>query len=227
MRITFGLCFMDHIPDYDLPQSSGTPSGHPLRAFFRAVTGRAFDRFQALHDPAVEDHISDGILAEFVHVDRIHPIRDEDGQAITELSELSQRTHNMSPQCSGFERDLEVHQHVGDYALYMAGIFPEHLERHASHNPMPLLACVGSSVFSMSEPVDFYIVEGRSAYSHVSKLYRALDETRSGVFHRLSNRFEDYLELMGLIRDFIRDQARWDEVDWDSFPCDEDGGIIT
>ena len=51
---------------------------------------------------------------------------------------------------------------------------------------------------------------------------RALDESRSGVFHRLSNRFEEYLELMGLIRGYIRDQERWD-----SFSFEDDGGIIT
>jgi hypothetical protein len=218
---------MDSTPYFDDgPQAPrSTPREHALRSFFRAATSWAFARHRGLHAPAIEDHISDGILAEFVHVDRIHSLRDDDGEQLAELSDMAQEGLQTTVARSGIERDLEVHQHVGDYALYMAGIFPEFLEREAAQNPTPLLACVGSAVVSMREPVDYYIVEGRSAYSHVSKLYRALDSTRSGVFHRLSNRFEEYLELMGLIRGYIREQENWEAIDWGDE--DKPGRLIT
>ena len=218
---------MDSTPNFESgPQAPrSTPREHPLRTFFRAATSWAFARHRGLHEPAIEDHISDGILSEFIHINRIHSIRDEEGEPVSDMSGMAQESLQTSAARSGIERDLEVHQHVGDYALYMAGIFHEYLEREAASNPTPLLACIGSAVVSMREPVDYYIVEGRSAYSHVSRLYRSLDSTRSGVFHRLSNRFEEYLELMGLIRGYIREQENWDAIDWGDE--DQPGRLIT
>ena len=191
-------------PDEPLPtEPDSVPREHPLRRFFRDITKQAFSRFTALHHPDVELHISDEVLAEFVHVDRIHRFRDSSGRRLSNLTDMTLEARAGRGH-GGVERDLELHQHTGDYALFMAGLFPEWVEKGRSTASTPLLACVGSTVVSLDRPRDYYIVEGRSAYSHVAKLYRTLNPPRSGLFDRLSNRFEDYLDLMGCIRDYLK-----------------------
>jgi hypothetical protein len=179
------------------------PVEHPLRELFREVTHRAFDDFRGLYDPGVEVHIADAILSEFVHVDRLYKVRDSSGAVLSELADVVSEARS-SGSSSGVERDLEIHQHTGDYALFVAGLYPESIERRRPVDAKPLLVFVGSSMVRLDRPRDYYIVEGRSAYSHVSRIYERLDPPRSGVFHRLSSRFEEYLEVMGCIRDHLR-----------------------
>lgn len=189
---------------FEFSEPESVPRGHPLHQLFRSVTRRAFSSFRGLYHPDVETHISDEILTEFVHVDRIYRIRDEGGRRLSDLSEMSLERRQSSPS-RGVERDLEIHQHTGDFALFMAGLFPEGMERRQSTNPKPLLACIGSTMVSLRQPRDFYIVEGRSAYSHVSRLYERMESPRCGLFQRLSNRFEEYLDLLGWIRDYLKE----------------------
>jgi hypothetical protein len=144
-------------------------------------------------------------------MDRIYRLRDRTGRQLRELTEMAVEKHS-SGAASGLERDLEVHQHVGDYALFMAGLFPEFIERRRRNVDKPLLSYVGSVVVTLNQPRDYYIVEGRSAYSHVARLYTKLDSGRSTVFERLSKRFEDYLDLMGCIRAELREDQGFQEA---------------
>lgn len=195
------------IPDEPLlPETpSEIPQEHPLRRLFRSITKQAFSRFSGIYHPAVEQHISDEVLSEFVHVDRIHRVRNSSGEQLKSLPELALEARS-GKSCAGVERDLELHQHTGDYALFVAGIFPEYIEeRRRPIDVKPLLACVGSSIVALDHPRDYYVVEGRSAYSHVARIYRSLDPPRSGVFDRLANRFEDYLDLMQCISGYLKE----------------------
>lgn len=179
---------------------------HPLRVLFRSVTRQAFDRHRALHHPDVESHIRDEILGDFVHMDRIYRLRDREGTQLTDLSEMA--LEERDPEGSrGLERDLEIHQYVGDYALFMAGLFPEFIERRRPDGQKPLMVYVGSLLVTMERPADYYIAEGSSAYSYVARMYNRMNSGKSRVFHRLSSRFDEYLELMGIIRELLRDHA--------------------
>lgn len=185
------------------------PTNHALRDYFRQATRRAFRRYRALHHPEIERHISEEVLGDFVHMDRIYRLRGEDGKPLTEIGDMAIEKRRVADR-SGFERDLEVHQQVGDYALFMAGLFPEFIEGRESRAEKPLLAYVGSLLKALEEPRDYYIVEGSSAYSHVSQLYRRLDSDKSNVFHRLASRFDEYLEVLGTIRAILAESVSGD-----------------
>ena len=182
------------------------PQDHSLRHYFRQATRRAFSRYRALHHPEIERHIAEEVLGDFVHMDRIYRLKNEDGQRLTDITDMAIEKHRSAEQ-SGIERDLEVHQHVGDYALFMAGLFPEFIEPKKNKAEKPLLAYVGSILKSLNGPKDYYIVEGSSAYSHVSHLYKRLDPNKSGIFHRLASRFDEYLEVLSTIRVLLAEPA--------------------
>ncbi|MBN1421892.1 MAG: hypothetical protein JXP34_24175 [Planctomycetes bacterium] len=188
------------------------PRDHPLRDLFRGATREALGRLPALDDPGVAAHISDEILSSLVHVDRIYRLRDRRGRRLTELAEMTAEGR-LPPRASGFERQLEVRQHIGDFALFMTGLFPETLERWGSRPEQALVAKVGSVLVPFRRMVDYYIAEGRSAYAATSAMVRPLDADRSRVFGRLAERFEAYMEVMGLIRGSLSSRAFFREVE--------------
>ncbi|MBI4585665.1 MAG: hypothetical protein HY717_16765 [Planctomycetes bacterium] len=200
----------DALPEQILPEA--IPENHSLRRLFRSATRRAFEERQNLYEPAIEAHIADEILSGFVHVDQIHRIKDSSGRRLTDLTELALEGR-LSSRMRGLERDLEVHQHAGDYALFLAGLFPESIKHRHVRRDSPLLVYVGSLLVTIQQPMDYYIVEGRSAYSRVSDIYKELDSSRSHLFHRLSIRFEEYLDLMHLIRDYLGTEPGFETVE--------------
>ena len=82
----------------------------------------------------------------------------------------------------GFDprREDALRRHIGDYTLFMTGIFRDHVER---------MAIVG-----------YYEHEGRRAYRFVAETARAGGKPEAPLFRRLSERFEQYAGALGYAR---------------------------
>jgi hypothetical protein len=63
-----------------------------------------------------------------VHVDRLYKIRDTQGRRVEEVAEMLAEG-DLLHRAQGVEREREVHRHIGNYTLFMTGIFPEFLRR--------------------------------------------------------------------------------------------------
>ena len=76
------------------------------------------------------------------------------------------------------EHEVTVQRHIGDYTLFMTGIFPERVERAAS--------------------AGYYILRGKRAYRFVWEHDRASSAGRSTapVFRMLAERFESYARAL-------------------------------
>ena len=83
-------------------------------------------------------------------------------------------------------REREIQKHVGDYILFMTGIFIEYTNR----------------LFITS----YYFEEGARAYWSVSEIDRARFHPESYLFRELSTRFERYVGALNYLRSlFFRD----------------------
>jgi hypothetical protein len=80
------------------------------------------------------------------------------------------------------EREVTIQRHIGDYTLFMTGIFPERVERTAS--------------------AGYYILRGKRAYRFVWEHDRASSTSRSTapVFRVLAERFESYARALDYTR---------------------------
>jgi len=78
------------------------------------------------------------------------------------------------------EREVSVRRHIGDYTLFMTGLFPERVERTAS--------------------ADYYISEGKRAYRFVSEHARASACPGTPPYRRLAERFESYAQVLDYTR---------------------------
>ena len=66
------------------------------------------------------------LLIDFVHVDNLYRIRNCRGKRLEEVGEMLVES-NPVLEASSFEREREVCKHIGDYTLFLTGMFPEYV----------------------------------------------------------------------------------------------------
>jgi len=93
-----------------------------------------------------------------------------------------------------FEREREVHQHIGDFTLFMAGLFPEYLKRIKT----------AGLIYHKDFLVD-YIKTGKRSYRLVAEYIRgapsaAGEEPAPPLFLKLSENFELCVVGLGYVR---------------------------
>jgi hypothetical protein len=106
------------------------PPEHPLRRLFAGLTEHAFLSNLGVADPPLIDYLS-GLLARFVHSDTVFRLKDGTGHALTELAVMATEADKLP--ADGRTR-REYHRHVGDFALFWTGLFPE-ASRRLQHGP--------------------------------------------------------------------------------------------
>ena len=166
-----------------------------LRRFFAGITECTFQSRLGVADPELLDYISD-LLVRFVRFDAVCKIRDLTGRPLTEIAEMlceaEQRVGNA-------RRD--VHRHIGDYALFWSGVYPESLRRRQAPPAKD----------SMLD----YCEQGKRAYLIASSIETDEERERKApaqVLHRLGQEFE--LCVYGL-REVRRE---WESRDGDHPP---------
>jgi len=144
-----------------------------LARFFDRVTRQAFGDL-ALDDPPAARYLAD-LLTRFARTEALYPVQTSAKRRLEtvgdSLLEIQRIWDWESPE---FNPDAErtLRRHIGDYTLFMTGIFRDHIER---------LSAVG-----------YYQHEGRRAYRFVAELARASDQPEASLFSRLSERFDLY-----------------------------------
>jgi hypothetical protein len=152
-----------------------------LQQFFRNAVRGSLGDLARRDDPAA-DYLSD-LLTRFARVDNLHPrgLRaphlESVGEALLEVQLLwDERSPSFQP-----EQEVRLRHHIGDYTLFMTGVFPERVER---------LDCVR-----------YYVTEGKRAYRFVAEHRRAsLGDARAQLFRRLSDQFEAYVGVLDYAR---------------------------
>jgi len=168
------------------------PDHHPLRKLFGTLAEKAFTDKLGWPDFNVSDYISQ-LLVEFTHTDNLYRIKSakgERGEAVVDLLYESEVTH----EAMSFEQEREVHRHIGDFTLFMAGLFPEYLKRIKT----------AGLIYHKDFLVD-YIKTGKRSYRLVSEYIQgapaaAHEEPAPPLFLKLSENFELCVVGLGYIR---------------------------
>lgn len=184
------------------------PHNHALRRLFRTAIDKAFCERRDLYSPAVAAHLSDEVLCDFLHVDRIYRLNSACGKRLEQLREMLP----VAAEKEGPERQLEVDSYIGDFALFMVSFFPASLAGHWT-DPEPLLSRVGGILVEYSQPIDYYTAEGRNAYGRAAETARLFDPESRGTFKRLASHFEDYQGVLGRVRRLLWERPELRELD--------------
>jgi hypothetical protein len=152
-------------------------SAEKLKGFFLTVVRKSFAQL-GLGDQQITDYVA-SVLAEFGHSNRWLAIRGAEGRNLTGVVDelVSQLGPSETARVNG-ERALR--KHVGDYTLFMSGLFRRFVERGGYLN--------------------YYLEEGARSYRAVSLLDVSLYNPGFLMFEELSKGFENYSGALDFMR---------------------------
>ena len=163
------------------------PPRHPLRQLFGALTERSFTEHLGWPDLNVTQYVSN-LLVEFTHTDQLYKVKNQQGKPVDTVVELLYESEVLlEAQSMDCERD--VHQHIGDFTLFMAGIFPEYLKR---------LKTAGL-IYHQDFLVD-YMKTGKRSYGIVAQMADGALQDDPPLFRKLSDNFELCVTGLGFVR---------------------------
>ena len=155
------------------------PENHPLRRLFHRMTEASFEQV-GMPDMELKIYVT-GVLIEFAHVDNLYRVRDAQGRRLEYLFELQQESEQ-----GDAAHARETQKHLGDYALFMVGMFPEHLRRRRR-----------------AVSPAYYVTQGKTAYATVS----AMDGLRpsAALFRKLAEHFETCVQALNIGKVYFQD----------------------
>lgn len=179
---------------------SRIPEHHPLRQLFGTLAEKAFTEKLGWPDFNVSEYVST-LLVDFTHTDQLNRIKNARGERVEAVVDLLYESE-VTQGARTFEREREVHRHIGDFTLFMAGLFPEYLKRIRT----------AGLIYHKDFLVD-YIKTGKRSYRMAAEFGlepRSTEEQPSPpLFRKLSENFELCVVGLGFIRgdlDRMQDQ---------------------
>jgi hypothetical protein len=161
-----------------MDRAADIPSNHPVRHLFRALTERGLQQSR-LADAEIHGYLSD-LLVEFIHTRNLYKLRDEAGQRLEYVVDMLEQLEDAT-----LADRREIHKHVGDFTLFILGLFPESLSRGRR--------CIG---------FNYYADQGRRSYLILSELQNLRSRT---IFRKLSDQFENCVYSLHWVRNYIND----------------------
>jgi hypothetical protein len=162
---------------------------HPLEPFFHQAVRNSYEGKLGLHDPDVTAYVAH-LLCEFSEADKLYKVRDQAGRPIEELTDMILAADPVHGPAPSFDAERALRKHIGDYALFVAGMYPEAMgsnRRLRRHHP------------SLGE----LIHAGKESYFIVSQFNLFEYEREAPLFARLSDRFERCILGLTLVREEI------------------------
>lgn len=149
----------------------GAEPRNTLRKFFAGISEHTFQCKLGVADPPLIDYVAD-LLVRFVRSDAVYRIRSLTGQPIAQVAVLMSEAEKRVG-----EAKRDVHQHIGDFTLFWAGVYPETLGRMQSSSKRDHL-------------VD-YCTQGKKSYWIAGQMTAdAGEDSDKELFERLSQQFE-------------------------------------
>ena len=156
------------------------PADHPIWAVFHTLAERGLGQ-RDIRDRASVVYVGN-LLAELLRTDDLYRMRDADGRRIVHLTNLVAAAERSA---DAGERKRR-YRYLGDFTLFMLGLFPESLNRPrrpARH--------------------EYYSEQGRRSYHIVADL--AWTDSEPDVYRRLSERYEEYVHGLNWVKRYIED----------------------
>lgn len=148
-----------------------------IKSFFSNLVHTSFLDLGKEKDRDAAGYLID-MLTEFARAESLYKLSDNEGKKIQTIVEILLESKNAQTNDSGYER--EVRKYVGDFALFMSGIFRDYVNR-------------GSYL-------RYYMNEGMKSYFVVSRLDLERGEGNPIMFNKLSREFEFYSGALDYMR---------------------------
>ena len=149
-----------------------------LHDFFLRTTEKTFHEL-GVEDEGVIGYIA-AVLTDFARSDRLYPLRSERGRAIDGVGAMRRVATRVPDGQQHALRARALQKYVGDYTLFMTGLFRTHVE-----------SC---------GVLEYYVGEGQRSYRAVSELDLTMFRTGFLLFEQLAKNFEHYSGALDYMR---------------------------
>jgi len=140
-----------------------------IRSFFSNVVKMSFIDLGKNTDKEAATYLTE-MLTEFARTEKLYKLTDSEGRKVQTIVEMLIESQKISDDLT--ESDREMRKYVGDFSLFMTGIFREYVNRGAYFN--------------------YYINQGMKSYYAVSQMDLEMGKGDPIMFSRLSREFEFY-----------------------------------
>lgn len=161
-----------------------SPSLSILRRLFGALVERTFWQTLGVHEPGVTEYLSD-VLTDFAHMGRVYSVRDLQGRPLDEVADMLMQA-DVRLEATSFNREREVHKHIGDFVLFWAGVYPEALPR--------------MQAASRKDHLLDYVQQGKNSYAIAASFNYGEYRPQAPILKKLSDEFELCLYGLNLVR---------------------------
>lgn len=159
---------------------------HPLRRFFHGLVENVFASELGICNPEIVEYLAE-LLTEFIHVDRLHAVRDAEGRPLNQVADmLAMVVAAESTDLSAAQRRGLVYRHIGDYTLFWSGVYPEALRARAVAHARDYLLN--------------YVQQGKRSYALASELIHDDSVPPPTLLRQLSDLFESCAYGLELVR---------------------------
>jgi hypothetical protein len=164
---------------------------HPLRQLFHEVVAGCYSRYSGISDPELTTYVGD-LLTEFTASENLYRIRDAEGRRLTAVQAMVEASDPVFGGATSFDREREVRRHIGDYALFATGMYPEsaQLWRHTGEAGMTELVRTGKESYYIVSTFDLF------EYQNEAPLFAQLSENFERCMYGLTKVREE-LDRMG------------------------------
>lgn len=117
----------------------------------RYLCGVAEQTFQAelgVADPSLIDYVSD-LLIRFIRMESVQDLRDPAGRRLRHLSAMLAEAESRIG-----DAKRAVHRHIGDYALFWAGLFPDAVQRRAGGDGFHVYCEHGKRAYQVASSIE-------------------------------------------------------------------------
>lgn len=151
-----------------------------LYQFFRRQLQHGFHA-HGIAEPATVDYVSE-VLTRFSRTPALYMVRDRDGLPVEHIAGLMaewRRAQGWDDAQEDRGREALVVRHIGEYSLFMSGLFRERLKARGQ--------------------LKYYLSHGRSAFWHCA--YQEINPNRAKMFRGLYSNFERVAGALNYIRE--------------------------
>jgi len=141
--------------------------------FFNVLLRHALPRPRMPEDRRAIHYLAN-MLALFVHAERVHRVEPSDERTYDYIVDLVTEAASAGP-----ERQFLVHCHIGNYALFLSGLYARAIEHRHRYRRRPV-------------SLDYYRHTGRAFYATAAQNWRATRFGLRDALTQLSRRFDYY-----------------------------------
>lgn len=145
--------------------------------FFNVLLRRAAKDSQTPRDRKIINYIAN-LLSIFIRTDRLYRVEPHDSRASDYMLELITEAATADAR-----RQFLIYSHIGNYSLFITGLFPQWIEYRHRYKKRPL-------------NIEYYINNGRTYFQRASEHRMAREFGLDDVFLRMSMLFEVYKNLL-------------------------------